>query len=79
MTTAATSSASLRFFYGTAAAFVYANEIEAAAGNLSSIAVAEQPISNQQINNDSYVAFSPAQISILSEEPVAGGNVRTAA
>ena len=55
MTTAATTSASLRFFHGTAAAFVYANEIEAAADNSSSTALAEQPISNQPINNDSYV------------------------
>ena len=51
---------------------VYANEIEAAAGNLSSIALAkeDQPISNQPINNDSYVAFAPAQITILSSEAV---------
>ena len=58
MTTASTSSASLRFFHGTAAAaFARANEIEAAAGNSSSIALVkeDQPISNQPINNDSYV------------------------
>ena len=56
MTTAATTSASLRFFHGTAAAaFVYANEIEAAADNPTSITLAkeDQPISNQPINNDS--------------------------
>ena len=67
MTTAATSSASLRFFHGTAAAafaaVVYANEIEAAGSTY-------QPISNQPINNDSYVAFAPAQITILSTEAV---------
>ena len=36
---------------------VYANEIEAAADNPSSIALAseDQPISNQPINSDSYV------------------------
>ena len=50
--------ASFRFFHGTAAAaFARANEIEAAADNPSPIALAkeDQPISNQPINNDSYV------------------------
>ena len=51
---------------------VYANEIEAAADNPSSVALAkeDQSISNQPINNDSYVAFAPEQITILSSEAV---------